>query len=94
MDYRVILHARIWVAVIIVIFGCVLLAWGLCKPPEGEIHESVLIAFGEILTFAGVILGIDSNSRLKVENFKEEMKRHIEKIEKTKEKEKTYHEGD
>ena len=27
-------------------------------PPPGEIHNSVLVAFGEILTFAGAVFGM------------------------------------
>lgn len=39
--------------------GCGLLIAGFVVPPEGEIHSSVLVAFGEILTFAGALFGID-----------------------------------
>ena len=35
-----------------------LLAAGFCVPPPGEIHNSVLVAFGEILTFAGAVFGM------------------------------------
>ena len=40
-------------------FGCALLACGFLAVPTGEIHQSVLIAFGEILTFSGSLIGID-----------------------------------
>ena len=40
-------------------FGCALLTTGLVCPPLGEIHHSLLIAFGEILTFSGSLIGID-----------------------------------
>ncbi len=46
-------------AVGVVIFGCVLIAFGMIAPPTGEIHPSVLTAFGEALTFAGAVIGID-----------------------------------
>ena len=46
-------------AIILIIVGCVLLIMGFVVPPSGEIHSSVLIAFGEILTFAGALFGID-----------------------------------
>ena len=46
-------------------FGCALLIAGFCSPPVGEIHHSVLIAFGEILTFAGSLIGIDYHYRYK-----------------------------
>ena len=46
-------------------FGCTLLACGFLCPPMGEIHHSVLIAFGEILTFSGSLIGIDYKYRYK-----------------------------
>ena len=46
-------------------FGGTLLIAGFCCPPLGEIHHSVLIAFGEILTFAGSLIGIDYHYRYK-----------------------------
>jgi len=54
---------QVILAVIICLFGCGLLTAGLIIPPEGEIHSSVLVAFGEILTFAGSIIGIDYHYR-------------------------------
>ena len=41
------------------IFGCTLLALGLYLPPVGTIDPTVLVAFGEVLTFAGGLFGID-----------------------------------
>ena len=46
-------------------FGCALLTAGLITPPVGEIHHSVLIALGEILTFSGSLIGIDYHYRYK-----------------------------
>ena len=46
-------------------FGCALLIAGFCSPPLGEIHHSLLIAFGEILTFSGSLIGIDYKYRYK-----------------------------
>lgn len=45
------------------IAGCILLGCGFMFPPKGEIHSSVLVAFGEILTFAGALFGIDYHYR-------------------------------
>ena len=39
--------------------GLVLLFVGMLLAPQGEIHETVLVAFGEVATFAGSIIGID-----------------------------------
>lgn len=45
--------------------GATLLIAGFIVRPEGEIHDSVLVAFGEILTFAGSVFGIDYHYRSK-----------------------------
>ena len=51
------------VSVAMCTFGCALLACGFIAHPMGEIHHSVLIAFGEILTFSGSLIGIDYHYR-------------------------------
>ena len=53
-------------SVVLCAFGVLLLVAGFCCPPLGEIHHSVLIAFGEILTFSGSLIGIDYHYRYKV----------------------------
>ena len=52
-------------AVSLCAFGVLLLIAGFVIPPMGEIHHSVLIAFGEILTYAGSLIGIDYHYRYK-----------------------------
>lgn len=52
-------------AVIMTGIGAGLLIAGFIVAPSGEIHNSVLIAFGEILTFAGSVFGIDYRYRVK-----------------------------
>ncbi len=47
------------VACIMIAFGCGLLAAGFVVAPMGEIHSSILVAFGEVMTFAGALIGID-----------------------------------
>ncbi len=39
--------------------GLVLLFCGVFIDPEGQIHESLLVAFGEVSTFSGALMGID-----------------------------------
>jgi hypothetical protein len=51
------------VAIMLCGFGCGLLLAGFVCPPLGEVHHSVLIAFGEILTFSGSLIGIDYKYR-------------------------------
>ena len=46
-------------AAILAIGGLVLLFCGVYIDPQGEIHETLLVAFGEVATFAGSIMGID-----------------------------------
>lgn len=52
-------------AVLVLTVGCATLLLGFFAPPKGEIHPSVLVAFGEILTFAGALLGIDYHYKSK-----------------------------
>ena len=52
-------------AMVMCSFGSALLIAGFVIPPMGEIHHSVLIAFGEILTFSGSLIGIDYKYRYK-----------------------------
>lgn len=53
------LKIELWLAVGLVVFGCLMLSAGFIVAPLGVIHSSVLVAFGEICTFAGALLGID-----------------------------------
>ena len=57
---------KLWLAVGLCIFGCVLLVAGFIVCPLGIIHQSVLIGFGEVITFAGAILGINYAYQSKV----------------------------
>ena len=52
-------------AIFLITVGCGLLIAGFSLPPSGEIHNSVLVAFGEILTFAGALFGIDYHYKYK-----------------------------
>ena len=46
-------------AAILSLGGLVLLFCGVFIEPHGQIHESLLIGFGEVATFAGALFGID-----------------------------------
>lgn len=54
---------QLWIAVLLVLAGLTLLYLGFWLPPEGEIHSSVLVAFGEASTFAGALFGVDYRYR-------------------------------
>ena len=56
---------QLTLSVTLCVFGCTMLTAGFVLPPLAEIHHSVLIAFGEILTFAGSLIGIDYRYRYK-----------------------------
>ena len=46
-------------AAVLSIGGLILLFCGVFIEPDGQIHESLLIGFGEVATFAGALFGID-----------------------------------
>ena len=52
-------------AILMIVIGCSLLIAGFVVPPLGVIDSSVLIAFGEILTFVGALFGIDYHYKSK-----------------------------
>ena len=52
-------------AILMIVIGCGLLIAGFVVPPLGVIDSSVLIAFGEILTFVGALFGIDYHYKSK-----------------------------
>ena len=52
-------------AAVLSIGGMVLLFCGVYIEPLGQIHESLLIGFGEVATFAGALFGIDYTYKFK-----------------------------
>ena len=56
---------QLWVACIMCMAGLVLRFSGFWVAPEGEIHQSVLVAFGEVATFAGALFGVDYSYRMR-----------------------------
>ena len=54
------INIQIITAAILAIGGMVLLFCGVYIDPEGEISDSLLIAFGEVATFSGALFGIDA----------------------------------
>ncbi|MGN0082858.1 MAG: hypothetical protein ACI377_11905 [Bacteroides fragilis] len=59
------LNVQLWVAVFLTVAGVVLLFCGFWVKPTGEIDNTVLVAFGEVSTFAGGLFGIDYNYKFK-----------------------------
>lgn len=66
------LKVQYFAAIICIIVGCALLIAGFSVPPLGVIDNSVLVAFGEILTFVGSITGIDYNYKKFLHNNKKD----------------------
>ena len=55
-------------ASVLSIGGMVMLFCGIYIDPLGELHESLLIGFGEVATFAGALFGIDYTYKFKNRN--------------------------
>lgn len=53
------LNVQLLTAAVLSLGGLVLLFCGIFIEPQGQIHESLLIGFGEVATFAGALFGID-----------------------------------
>jgi len=53
------LTIQLLTAAILSIGGLIMLYCGVFIDPQGQVHESLLVAFGEIATFAGALMGID-----------------------------------
>lgn len=58
-------RVQLFCAVLLCVLGCFTAVAGFYAPPHGEIHGSVLVLFGEILTFIGAIFGIDYHYKSK-----------------------------
>jgi len=56
---------QFYMAVFLIVMGVGMLFTGLLLPPQGDISPSVLVAYGETLTFVGSVIGIDYNYRSK-----------------------------
>lgn len=75
MTTRKRLNIQLWLSVVIVIFGLVMLSASFVVPPLGVIEASVLAALGELLTFAGSLMGIDYSYKFK--RYKTDIERGI-----------------
>lgn len=71
-------------AIGLMLFGCALLLIGVLTPPEGQIHNSVLLAFGEIATLIAGILGIDAIYTNKLQKIVAELKNETKQNEEQK----------
>lgn len=53
------LNVQLITAAVLAMGGMILLFCGVFIAPQGEIHESILVGFGEIVTFCGALMGVD-----------------------------------
>ena len=61
-------YLQLITAFLLALAGVALLFVGALIAPQGEIHESILVGFGEVATFAGSIIGIDYHYAFKNRN--------------------------
>lgn len=67
-------------AVVTMLAGLTLLFIGLFIPPEGEIHGSVLTAFGSVCVFVASLLGISLHYAKELDKFKNEVQERLDEI--------------
>ena len=53
------INLQLITAAILSVGGLIMLFCGVFISPKGEIHESLLVGFGEVATFTGALFGID-----------------------------------
>lgn len=59
---------QLLIAILLTLSGIVLLFCGFWIDPQGLIDNSVLVAFGEISTFAGALFGVDYTYKFKTKS--------------------------
>lgn len=67
-------------AIVCSVAGWTLLFLGMYLPPTGQIHESVLTAFGLNLVFVGSLLGISMHYANEAKKFKESITQYVAQI--------------
>lgn len=71
---------KLWLAVALCVFGCGLLIAGFIVNPLGIIHQSVLIGFGEVITFSGAVLGLNYTYQSRVKMLEMKLDSKEEKV--------------
>lgn len=66
------LNIQLALGVILVVAGLVLLYLGFYAHPIGDITNSVLVAYGEVSTFAGALIGVDYSYKYRTFKFEQE----------------------
>ena len=63
-------NMQLFIAILLTLSGIALLFCGFWIDPQGKIDGSVLVAFGEVSTFAGALFGVDYKYKIKEESRK------------------------
>lgn len=58
-------YIQLGIACFLTLAGIVMLLMGIWLEPQGEISSSVLVAYGEVSSFAAAVLGIENFYRIK-----------------------------
>ena len=72
---KVKLNIQLALGVTLVVAGIVLLFLGFYAHPIGDITNSVLVAYGEVSTFAGALIGVDYSYKFRAFKIEEETRR-------------------
>lgn len=75
------LSVQLWMAVFLTVAGVVMLFCGFWVAPVGEINNSVLVAYGEVSTFAGALFGVDYSYKVKFKRYLNDKEKEILKDE-------------
>lgn len=67
-------------AVVTMLAGLTLIFIGLFIPPEGEIHGSVLTAFGSVCIFVASLLGISLHYANELDKFKNDVQERLDEF--------------
>jgi hypothetical protein len=62
------LSVQLWMSIALVLFGIIMIVASFIVPPLGVIDSSVLVAYGETLTFVGALVGVDYSYKYKLRN--------------------------
>lgn len=68
------------IALLSIVAGFVLLFLGMFIPPEGEIHDSVLTAFGIICLFSGSLMGVSMHYSSELKKFKGSVAEYLQSV--------------
>lgn len=68
------------IAMLLMISAIVSVFLGMYIPPEGEVHDSILVYYGIASASASSLLGISMHYSSKLEDFKEQINRKVEKL--------------